>query len=84
MIGVGVLLIRRVFVIFGAIGSCIYFGHLAATVFRDSWLFPIAMTAMGLGVIYLGVLWQKNEQVITEKMRSRLSSPLRELLLSKR
>ncbi len=29
MIGVGVVLVRRVFVVFGAIGSCLYLGHLA-------------------------------------------------------
>lgn len=69
MIGVGVLIMRRVFVIFGAMGISIYLGHLASHVFKDSWLFPMALTAIGLLIIYLGVLWQKNEQAITQKMR---------------
>jgi hypothetical protein len=34
-------------------------------------------------VIYLGVLWQKNELVITTKARSFLPQALRELLESK-
>ena len=83
MIGVGVLLVRRVFVVFGAIGSCVYLTHLAENVFRDSWLFPISLTAIGLVVIYLGVLWQKNEERLTTKARGFLPKPIKELLESK-
>lgn len=80
LIGVGVIIIRRVFVIFGAIGCSIYLGHLANEVFKNSWLFPVALTAIGLGVIYIGLIWQKNEKVITQKVRKYLPLPLRELL----
>jgi hypothetical protein len=83
MIGVGVLLIRRVFVVFGALGSCGYLAHLASSVFKDSWLFPISLTAIGLVVIYLGILWQKNEKMLTLKMRNSLPIPIRELLETK-
>jgi len=83
MIGTGVLLVRRVFVVFGALGSCGYLGHLASDVFKDSWLFPMALTAIGLGIIYLGVIWQKHENAITQKARSYLPLPLKELLESK-
>ena len=83
MMGVGVLLVRRVFVVFGALGAAFYIGHLARSVFEDSWLFPIALSAMGLGVIYLGVLWQKNEKTITAKARGFLPAAFQELLESK-
>ena len=83
MIGVGVLLIRRVFVIFGALGSCVYLTHLASSVFKDSWLFPIILTVIGFGIILLGILWQKHEQTITQKARLLLPAPMRELLESK-
>lgn len=83
MIGVGVLLVRRVFVVFGALGSCGYLGYLAADVFEDSLLFPIALTAIGLGIIYIGILWQKHEQTITQKSRLLLPAALRELLEAK-
>ncbi|MDN7125344.1 DUF2157 domain-containing protein [Pseudidiomarina sp. 1APP75-32.1] len=83
MIGVGVLLVRRVFVVFGAIGSACYLGYLAFDVFEDSWLFPIALTVVGLGIIYLGILWQKHEKTITQKSRSLLPAPLREMLEAK-
>ncbi|MEM7053164.1 MAG: DUF2157 domain-containing protein [Pseudomonadota bacterium] len=83
MIGIGVLLIRRVFVVFGAIGCCIYLGHLAFDVFENSWLFPIALTAIGLLIIYFGVLWQKNEKAVTEKIRGKLPTQLKAFLESK-
>lgn len=80
LIGVGVVIVRRVFVIFGAIGSSIYLGYLADKVFQESWLFPIVLTAIGLGIMYLGVIWQKNEKTITQKIRGYLPVPLKELL----
>lgn len=83
MIVAGVVLVRRVFVVLGAIGACIYLGHLAWDVFEDSWLFPITLTAIGLLIIYLGVLWQKNEKVLTEKSRSLLPRKLKAFLESK-
>ena len=83
LIGLGVILVRRVFVVFGALGCCGYLGYLASDVFKDSWLFPIALSAIGLGVIYLGVVWQKHEESITHAARSVLPEPLRLLLESK-
>ncbi len=80
MIGTGVLLTRRVFVVFGALGSCGYLGYLASDVFSDSWLFPVALTAIGLGTMYLGILWQKHEKTITHKTRLLLPVPVRQLL----
>lgn len=72
LIGIGVLLVRRVFVVFGALGVSAYLGHLAFDVFEDSWLFPIVLSAIGLAVIYLGVLWQKHEQALSQYARRHL------------
>lgn len=83
MIGVGVMLVRRVFVVFGALGCSGYIGYLASNIFKDSWLFPITLTILGLLVIYLGVLWQKHEKSITEKAQKMLPIQLRELLKSR-
>jgi len=80
LIVAGVIIVRRVFVVFGAIGCSVYLGHLAAEVFKKSWLFPIALTAIGLGVIFLGLLWQKNEKKITRKVRNHMPQPLQELM----
>ena len=83
MIGTGVLLVRRVFAIFGSLGCCFYLGHLANNLFEDSWLFPISLSLIGMGIVYLGVLWQKHEVEVTKKVRAVLPLPLRELLESK-
>lgn len=83
LIGAGVIIVRRVFVIFGTVGCTIYLGHLANKVFKDSWLFPITLTAIGLVIIYLGVLWQKNEKNITRKVRNYLPVQLRDFLENK-
>lgn len=83
MIGVGVILVRKVFVIFGAIGCAIYLGHLANNVFKDSTLFPVALTAIGILIIYLGVLWQKHEKMLVNKAQSILPRELRELLAAR-
>jgi len=80
LIGIGVVIVRRVFVVFGAIGASIYLGHLASEVFKDSWFFPISLSALGLSIIYLGLLWQKNEKLIIRQFRRFLPSQLRELL----
>lgn len=80
MILIGITLTRRVFVVCGALGVCFYLGYLAFDVFEDSWLFPFVMTAIGAGIIYLGILWQKYEQDMTATLRSKLPNALVELL----
>ena len=55
----GVLLNRRAFTIFGALGTFGYVGHLAWSLFADTPLFPFALSAFGLLVIVCGVLYQR-------------------------
>lgn len=80
LIAVGTALARRVFAVFGAIGVALYLGHLTHTVFKDSLLFPIALTAIGLAVIGAGVFWQRREAAIGAGLRSRLPEAVRELV----
>ena len=80
MIGVGAALARRVFVVFGGLGAAGYLGYLAYNVFQNSILFPFVLTALGLGVIYLGILWQRNEAALNRHLRGWLPLPLQELL----
>jgi hypothetical protein len=80
MILVGIILSRKVFTVFGGIGICFYLGHLAYDVFKDSYLFPIILTLIGLAIIYLGILWQKYEVNLTVTLRKILPKPLQELL----
>ncbi len=77
MIVVGAALSRRVFAVFGGIGVALYLGHLSWSVFRDSLLFPVALSAIGFGVIWLGVKWQRHEDAIGEWARQFLPAGLR-------
>ena len=61
-------------------GVCVFLGHLAWEVFEDSGFFPMALTAIGLLIIYLGVLWQKHEKTLSRKARGLLPSGLQQLL----
>ena len=45
---------RRVYAVFGVIGIALYLGDLADKVFRDSLLFPFALSLIGVAVIAAG------------------------------
>jgi hypothetical protein len=79
MIFLGAAISRRVFTVFGAMGVALYFGHLSYKVFKDSLLFPVVLTLMGLGVIWLGILWQRHEAAIGDRLRPLVPAPLRAL-----
>lgn len=80
MIGVGAILSRRVFAVFGGLGTAGYIAHLAYNVFKDSLMFPFVLTLMGLGIVYLGILWQRHEAAISSRLRGLLPQPLQDLL----
>jgi hypothetical protein len=80
MIVVGALLSRRAFAVFGGLGAAGYLGYLSHRVFRDSLVFPFALTLIGLSVIGLGILWQRHEARLSRRLRELLPRPLRELI----
>lgn len=80
LIALGAMLSRRSFAVFGGFGVAGYIGHLAHEIFRNSMLFPFALTLIGLGLIYLGIVWQRHETAISQRLRSLLPQPLRELI----
>ena len=80
MIALGAALSRRVFAVFGGIGVALYLGHLSSTLFKDSLLFPVALTAIGLAVVAAGVAWQRHEVAIGRWLRAFLPTAVRELV----
>ena len=84
MIVVGAILSRRVFAVFGGMGAAGYVGHLAYDVFKNSMMFPFVLTLIGLGVIYLGIVWQRHEESISKTLRSFLPLPMKELIERRR
>ncbi len=80
LILIGVVLMRRVFVVFGALGTLVYLSHLARGPFSDSYFFTACLSAIGFLIIYLGTKWQANGQAVTEGMQKLLPKTLRELI----
>ena len=79
-----VFLRRRVFIVFGSMGVFGYLGYLAYRVFRDSLLFPFALSLLGSFVIYLGVRYQRNREAIERFMLTRVPMGIKRLLPAER
>jgi hypothetical protein len=59
LIALSIFLGRRVYLVLGGIGLFLFLGHLAISVFSFSLLFPVVLSALGVGVIALGVLYHR-------------------------
>jgi hypothetical protein len=59
LVALALVLMRRVYAVFGGIGMSTYLGYLASEVFKDSILFPFALSAVGLLVIAAGLLFHR-------------------------
>jgi hypothetical protein len=79
-----VLLGRRVFIVFGSVGVFAYVGHLAWEIFEDSLLFPFVLSAAGLAIIALGILYARNQDRIEEAVVRAVPEGLRRLLPTER
>ncbi len=77
---VSVALRRRIFLIFGALGVNAYLVTLSYRVFGNSALFPFALTALGLSVIWVAVKYQRNRARIDPWIDSLIPDALRSLL----
>jgi len=79
LVFLGAAIGRRVFTVLGGIGVASYLGYLAWRVFEDSLLFPFALTLLGLGVVALGIWWQRHEAAIHARLAGWLPAALRPL-----
>jgi hypothetical protein len=76
LIGLGLFLQRRAYALFGGLGIAIYLHHLAEQVFRDSLLYPFALSLIGLAVIGAGLLLHRHGAALERALRRRLPSAL--------
>ncbi|NMM11970.1 MAG: DUF2157 domain-containing protein [Rhodoferax sp.] len=73
----GAVIARRVFTVLGALGVAGYLGYLSHRVFQDSLMFPFVLTLLGLGVVALGIWWQRHEVEINQRLRAWVPAGLR-------
>jgi hypothetical protein len=64
LILLSVVLRRRAYAVFGTFGVAGYLGYLSHDVFKDSLLFPFALSGIGVGVIAVGLFYHKHQDAI--------------------
>jgi hypothetical protein len=79
MIGFAVFLSRRVYAVLGGLGLFAYVGHLAWKVFDNVVIFPFIMSAIGIGVIWLGLRYHRNADRISGWFDANLPAGLKRL-----
>jgi hypothetical protein len=72
LLAFAVILMRRAYAVFGAFGVCLYLGHLAGVVFKDSLLFPFALSLIGVAVIAAGLVYHRKEHAIAAWLAAHL------------
>ena len=78
LIVLSVILQRRAFLIFGALGVFIYLVDEAEGYFRNSFAFTVVLTLIGIAFIILGILFKKNESLLTARLRPFIPSRVRQ------
>jgi hypothetical protein len=73
-------IVWRVFIVFGSLGVFGYVGHLAWEIFEDSLMFPFVLSAVGLAIIALGILYARNREHIERGLLSRVPEAFKRLL----
>jgi hypothetical protein len=70
---------RRVFAVFGTMGIAFYLGDLADKVFKDSMLFPFALSLIGIGIIAFGLYYHRHQAAISSFVERHLPDALKRL-----
>jgi hypothetical protein len=78
LLGLALFLQRRAYAVFGTLGIAAYLHHLASEVFRDSLLYPFALSLLGLAVLGAG-LWYHRHQAAIAAALQRLPAGLQAL-----
>jgi len=61
---IAVIIMRRAYAVFGTFGITLYLGHLADVVFKDSLLFPFALSVIGIAVVAAGLGYHRRQDAI--------------------
>lgn len=79
LILISVFLIRRAYAVFGGLGVFFYLSHLSYKVFKDSLVFPFALSLAGLVIILIGIIYFKKKDRITDWMNRTLPEKIKRL-----
>lgn len=74
-----IILVRRAYALFGALGVTAYLGHLADVVFKNSLLFPFALSLIGVAVIAAGLLYHRKQEAISAWLAANLPEAILKL-----
>jgi hypothetical protein len=74
-----VFLGRRVYAVFGVLGLAMYLGDLADKVFKDSLMFPFALSLIGVMVIAAGLLYYRHQDKFTAWLDANLPDAVKRL-----
>jgi hypothetical protein len=78
MMGMAIILQRRAFLIFGAIGTFAYLMGEAQGFFRNSFGFTVSLTLIGIVFIAAGIAYKRNEKAIQAKFSPFIPSRIRD------
>jgi hypothetical protein len=79
LLGLSLFLNRRVYAVFGGLGIATYLGQLAFHTFKDMILFSFALSAIGLLIIFLGLMLHKNREKLAASLDANLPDVLKRL-----
>ena len=79
LLGLSLFLDRRIYAIFGGMGIATYLGQLAFNTFKDMILFSFALSAIGLLIIFLGLMLHKNRDRLAARLNANLPDVLKRL-----
>ncbi len=79
LLALAVFLRRGAYAVFGALGVALYLNHLADEIFRDSLLYPFALSLIGLLILGAGLFFHRKRSAIDQTLNARLPPGLRDL-----
>lgn len=79
LLGVALFFRRRVYAVFGVLGIMTYLGHLSWQVFKDSLLFPFALSAVGIAIVWLGIRVARRREALIAWFETALPAGLARL-----
>lgn len=78
LVFLSLFLMRRAYAVFGAVGVMFYLGHLAHDVFKDSILFPFALSGLGVLLIAFGLLFHRYGGAVSKAFGELMPAHLKE------